>query len=157
MKCLREQAVVEEGETQHLNGIREAELERLAKAQDGKLVAEQEYRRRMQQEVDVSRQEQIARKQLERDFLRKEADREAEDTQEALIRAEKADKREAEQADRKRLETMKANSETIAVRAKQRERKDLSKSILQQQMQKDLHEYERRLHSFESEQRSYGR
>lgn len=61
-QCVQEQAVVEEAEKENINRIRNAELERLAKLSDGKLMAEAEFKRQWMEDVDTSRQEQIRQK-----------------------------------------------------------------------------------------------
>ena len=62
VQSLREQAKVEEKENEHINMIRNQELDKHNQKKDAEQKAQAEKRRMWQQEVDISRQEQIHRK-----------------------------------------------------------------------------------------------
>lgn len=74
VQSLREQAKVEEKENEHINMIRNQELDKHNQKRDDQIKAEAEKRLIWQQEVDISRQEQIHRKQAQAIAIRKEID-----------------------------------------------------------------------------------
>ncbi|KAL7547374.1 hypothetical protein ACHAWF_015266 [Thalassiosira exigua] len=137
VQCLQDQARLEEKENEHVNRIRDAELRRIAKANDDKIKAEAEMKRRWMEEMDITRQEQIRRKRAEVEALRKEEDQEAEDIKAALLRAEEADRRDAEKAAALRMETMLANKATMEKRARERESERQEKTRIQNRIKED--------------------
>ncbi|KAL7543917.1 hypothetical protein ACHAXR_013296 [Thalassiosira sp. AJA248-18] len=147
VQCLREEAKIEEKERENVNRIRDEELKHIAAQNDDKMHSEIEARRRWQEEVDITRQEQIRRKQVEAEALRQEVKKEAEEIQIALRRAEEADKRDAEKAQALQKETMLANKATIETREKESERQQQEKYLIQKQIQNDKMVYRKRLDS----------
>mmetsp|Transcript_7779 Transcript_7779/g.13995 ORF Transcript_7779/g.13995 Transcript_7779/m.13995 type:complete len:472 (+) Transcript_7779:388-1803(+) len=145
VQCLREEAKLDEKENAHVNRIRDAESERITKLNDDKLMAEAEMKRRWMEEVDITRQEQIRRKQIEAEVSRKEIDREVAGVKATLLRAEESDKGGAEKAQAIRMENMLANKATIDRRAKEREKEQQEKFLIQKQIQNDQRVYQKRL------------
>ncbi|KAL9181579.1 hypothetical protein ACHAXT_010384 [Thalassiosira profunda] len=146
--CLREQALAEEKETDELNKIRDAELGRMERLRDEKLRQEDEKRRRWMEEVsvvDVSRQQQIKRRQEGIEALRRSEEQEAAAIKAALLRAEEADRVEAERAAALRMEVTVENKATIEARAKAKEMGPHEKRQAQNRIQQDEREYQKRL------------
>ena len=95
--------------------------------------------------MDITRQEQIRRKQIEAEASRKEIDREVAGVKATLLRAEESDKGGAEKAQAIRMENMLANKGTIDRRAKEREKEQQEKFLIQKQIQNDQRVYQKRL------------
>ena len=123
IQCLHEQSKVEEKENNAVNMIRNNELERLAKINDDKLAAEAEMKRRWQEEVDHTRQEQIRRKQVEAEARLREMDTEVKKVSSALQEADEADRRDLEKAHSQRMEVYNENKRVMEQKEKQREQR----------------------------------
>jgi len=145
VQCLREQAKLEEKENAHANEIRDAESDRITRLNDEKIRAEAEMKRRWMGEVNITRQEQIRRKKMEAAALREEVDREVASAKASLLRAEESENRNAEKAQAARTENMLANKVTAESRAKEREREQEEKFLIQKQIQNDQRIYQKRL------------
>jgi len=145
LRCLREERKLEEKENADVNRIRDAESERITKLNDDKMVAEAEMRRRWIEEVGITRQEQIRRKRVEAEALRKEIDQEIVEVKSTLRQKEESVNRDAEKAQAVRMETMLANKATINRRAEEREREQQEKFLIQKQIQNDQRVYQKRL------------
>ena len=147
VQSLREQAKVEEKENEHINLIRNQELDKHNQKKDAEQKAQAEKRRIWQQEVDISRQEQIHRKKAQAIAIHKEIDIEVEAAAAARRLADEEDKRDAEQAQRKRMEVYEENRRTIIARddkeaallAKKREQEELKNKEIEYKRRLDMH------------------
>ena len=142
VQSLREQAKVEEKENEHINMIRNQELDKHNQKKDDQIKAEAEKRRLWQQEVDISRQEQIRRKQAQAIAIRKEIDIEVEAAAAARRLADEEDKRDAKKAQTKRMEVYEENRRTMSP---DKERLILAKKREQEELKDKEFEYKRRL------------
>ena len=95
--------------------------------------------------MDISRQEQIRRKRIGEEALRREADQDHANMVASIIRAEEAERRDAEKAQALRTETMLANKVTMEEMARKREREHAEKDLIQRQIQNDERTYRTQL------------
>jgi hypothetical protein len=109
----------------------------MSKLHDDKVAAEAERKRIWLQEIDASRQEQIHRKQIEANLIRKEKERDAAEIMATLRHAEEADKRNAEKALALRIETMQENKRCMGQRAKENELKQMERHFVLDQIKND--------------------
>ena len=144
VQSLREQAKVEEKENETINLIRNQELDKYNQKKDAEQKAEAEKRRKWQQEVDKSRQEQIHRGKTQAIAIRKEIDIEVEAAAAARRLADEEDKRDAEKKQAKRMEVYEENRRTIIARD-DKEARLLAKKREQEELKNEEIEYKRRL------------
>lgn len=146
VQSLREQAKVEEKENETINMIRNQELDKHNQKKDAEQKAEAEKRRIWQQEVDMSRQEQIHRKNAQAIAIRKEIDIEVEAAAAARRQADEEDKRDAEKAQAKRMEVYEENRRSMSLSsdkerllAKKREQEELKNEEIEYKRRLDMH------------------
>ena len=146
VQSLREQAKVEEKENEHINMIRNQELDKHNQKKDAEQKAEAEKKRLWQQEVDISRQEQIHRKQAQAIAIRKEIDIEVEAAAAARRLADEEDKRDAEKAQAKRMEVYEENRRSMSLSSdkerlltKKREQEELKNKEIEYKRRLDMH------------------
>ena len=127
VQCLQEQSKVEEKENNAVNMIRNNELERVAKMNDDNLLADAEMKRRWQQQVDETRQEQIQRKQVEATARLREMKEEVKKVSCALKEADDAERRDLKQAKLQTLDVYNENKRVMEQKAREREQRILEK------------------------------
>ncbi|KAL3788845.1 hypothetical protein ACHAW5_009202 [Stephanodiscus triporus] len=140
-----EEAIKDEKVNDHIDETRKNQSDRLVKVNDDRMAAEADAKRRWMQEVDASRQEQIRRKRIEAETLRKEKEQDMAEIKAALLRAEDADKRNAEKALALRIETMLENKRCIGQQEKESEKKRQERHFIQEQIQNDERVHQKRL------------
>lgn len=127
------------------NVFHQHELDRLARRNDEKMNADTERRKVTSHAIHESRQEQIRRKQLEEEDLRRDRELEAAEIERALRKAEEDENAEALKAQQAREAISQANKETIDRRSREREKVRQSKHLLQKRLQDEQQEYQERL------------
>ena len=148
IQCLHEQSKVEEEENNAVNMIRNNELERLAKINDEKLAAEAEMKRRWQEEVDHTRQEQIRRKQVEAEARLREMDTEVKKVSSALEEADEADRRDLKEAHLQRMEVYNENKRVMEQKSRQREQSMQEKRNIALAEKRKEDEYKNRMEKY---------
>lgn len=142
---LKEQAKEDEKENEHANRIRKNEQDRIVKLADDKLNAQAEQRRIWQQEVDVSRKEQIHHRRQQEELARREEDHEVSQAAAALCQAEEADIRDAEIAHKQRMEVYEENKLVILSMAMVKDQNKLEKLEEQEEIKKQESDYQKRM------------
>ena len=104
IRCLQEQTQHEEAENETVNKIRSEQMDRIAKKKDDHLKAEAMERQRQQEQITLSREQQILKKSREADIKQSKEQEFVEEARAAVLRAEEAERRDKEKARLTRLE-----------------------------------------------------
>ena len=104
IRCLQEQTQHEEAENETVNKIRSEQMDRIAKKKDDHLKAEAMERQRQQEQITLTREQQILKKSREADIKQSKEQEFVEEARAAVLRAEEAERRDKEKARLTRLE-----------------------------------------------------
>ena len=104
IRCLQEQTQHEEAENETVNKIRSEQMDRIAKKKDDHLKAEAMERQRQQEQITLSREQQILKKSREAGIKQSKEQEFVEEARAAVLRAEEAEMRDKEKARLTRLE-----------------------------------------------------